>query len=80
MIGFNLNGEEYESIHNLMTDTSIITNWTTEIDHQRSDIKLPEDGRITEYKNFYLYKVGFDGYYINKTDGSVFRKRGVISL
>ncbi len=75
--GFVLNGQEIGSFHELMTDSSVVTNWAKEIDHQRSDIKLPRNGLVTEYRNFYFYKVGFDGYYIDKKDGSVFRKRGM---
>jgi hypothetical protein len=60
-----------------MTDSSLSTEWVVEEDHQRSDLKLPRDGLITEYKNFYFYKVGFDGYYIDKNDGSLFRKRSM---
>lgn len=52
----------------------ISTVWTDGDGYSKSDIKMGVGGTIREYDNQYFYKNGHTGYYINKSDGSTYRK------
>lgn len=52
----------------------INTVWTDGDGYSISNIKMGVGGTIREYDNQYFYKNGHTGFYINRSDGSTYRK------
>jgi PKD domain-containing protein len=52
----------------------ISTIWTNEEGYSISNVKMAVGGTIREYSNQYFYKNVHTGYYINKLDGSIYKK------
>lgn len=52
----------------------VTTVWTEEDGYSISNSKMEIGGTIREFDNQFFYKYGHTGYYINRSDGSTYRK------